>query len=57
MNFAPAFAHLPLPRQTPSHQTPSRRLAKMGQIAPRSHLLTTAILAVLWSGVLLWRFA
>lgn len=52
MSFAPAFAHLPLP-----HQTLPRRLAKMGQIAPRSHLLTTAILAVLWSGVLLWRFA
>ncbi|PYF09919.1 hypothetical protein C8J30_10651 [Rhodobacter viridis] len=24
---------------------------------PPSHLLTTAILAVLWSGVFLWRFA
>lgn len=32
-------------------------LAARFRDTPPSHLLTTAILAVLWSGVFLWRFA
>lgn len=34
-----------------------RAWAAVARSAPPSHLLTTAILALLWSGVFLWRFA
>ncbi|ETD89026.1 hypothetical protein ACTTAL_11135 [Rhodobacter capsulatus] len=71
MSTALAFAPLPraalpphpaaMPAEPPTALSlaPSLRRAWAAVLrsAPPSHLLTTAILALLWSGVFLWRFA
>lgn len=61
MRTALAFTALPravLPRAArPLAPSLRRAWAAVLRSAPPSHLLTTAILALLWSGVFLWRFA
>lgn len=53
-----ALAFTALPRAAlPLAPSLRRAWAAVARSAPPSHLLTTAILALLWSGVFLWRFA
>ncbi|WP_444455538.1 hypothetical protein ACTTAI_09820 [Rhodobacter capsulatus] len=56
---AQAFAPMRPDAAPQWHKMPalSRGFAAQLREVPPSHLLTTAILVVLWSGVFLWRFA